>query len=394
MGTMRNPEDSSGDALSHILTRDFVLAFLTLFAFILAHYMLTPTLPIYLERLGAKEVEIGVLVGAFGVSSLFLRLVVGQALLSYSERSIMMIGAAVFAASFFGCIVLPLFWPLFLVRLFQGLAFACLDTAVLAFVVRIVPPTYAGQGISYCLLAVNLSLALSPIVGMFFVNRYTFTLLFLVGAGLSLAALFLSSLVKGPRVREVGEGPPKEGFAVNTRVIPTAVSCFFHNLIWGSLLAFIPLYALKRGVNNPAPFFSAIAAVTIACRLFGGRFLDTWDKEKIVSLFMASSVVVCVALAFAKGLAFFVAIGILWGVGAAFLFPGLMALAMNRAGSSSGTAVGTFRALGDSGLALGPMIMGTIISYTSYPTMFLCLGFASFMNLTYFHFFVREGRRQ
>lgn len=158
---MEREESAFRRRVGHILTRDFILSFLALFAFILAHYMLTPTLPIYLERLGAGETEIGVLVGAFGASSLVLRLFVGQALLVYTERSIMMAGATVFTISFLGCIVLPLFWPLFVVRLFQGVAFACLDTAVLAFVVRILPPAYIGQGIGYCLLAVNLSLALS-----------------------------------------------------------------------------------------------------------------------------------------------------------------------------------------------------------------------------------------
>lgn len=390
---MKNEESSFQQAIAKIVTRDFILGFLALFAFVLAHFMVAPTLPIYLQGLGAREAEIGVLVGAFGASSLFLRFLVGQALLKYSERSIMMTGAGVFAISLFGCIVLPLFWPLFVVRLFQGFAFACLDTAVLALVVRIVPPAYAGQGISYCLLAVNFSLALSPILGMYFITRFNFTLLFLVGAGLSLCALFFSFLIKRPQAVRPISPTSQRDFVVNGRVIPPAIACFFHNMIWGSLIAFIPLYALKRGVNNPAPFFSAIAVVTIMCRIAGGRILDTYSRERIVMAFMATSVLVCVALASAKTLSAFIAVGALWGVGYAFLLPALMALAIDRAGSSSGTVVGTFRALGDSGLALGPAIMGTIIPLTSYPTMFLCLGLISLINLNYFYFFVRKGKR-
>jgi MFS family permease len=229
---VQTEEPTLGQAIRHILTRDFILAFFVLFAFILAHYMLTPTLPIYLKGLGAREAEIGVLVGAFGLSSLFLRLIVGQALLTYSERSIMMAGALVFAVSFFGCMVLPLFWPLFVVRLFQGLAFALLDTAVLAFVVRILPPAYAGQGLGYCLLAVNFSLALSPILGMSLINRFNFTVLFLVGVFLSSCAFLFSFLVKGaPPVRP--KAPLRiGGFMVNTKVIPHALSTFFQNSIW------------------------------------------------------------------------------------------------------------------------------------------------------------------
>lgn len=389
---MGNQKSTFRDALRNILTRDFILSFLALFAFILAHYMFAPTLPIYLERLGAKETEIGVLVGAFGASSLVLRLFVGQALFTYSERNIMMAGAIVFAITFLGCIVLPLFWPLFVVRLFQGVAFACLDTAVLAFVVRILPPAYTGQGIGYCMLAVNLSLALSPILGMFIITRFNFTILFLVGAGLSLCAFLFSSLLKAPQAAGPKVPTSESGFVVNGKVIPPAIASFFQNFIWGSLLAFVPLYAVKRGVNNPAPFFSAIAVMTIACRVLGGRILDTCDRERILMVLMGTSTLACVTLSFAKTLSIFIVVGALWGIGAAFLFPALMALAMDRAGSSGGTAVGTFRALGDSGLAFGPVIMGIVIPLTSYPSMFLCLGLTSFINLNYFYFFVRKAK--
>jgi MFS family permease len=390
---MENSQNTVVGSLRKILTHDFILAFLALFAFILANYMLAPTLPIYLERLGSKETEIGVLVGAFGASSLVLRLVVGQALLTYSERKIMMAGAAIFAVTFGGFLALPLFWPLFVVRLFQGLAFACLDTAVLAFVVRIVPPALTAQGISYCLLAVNFSLASAPLLGMFVINRFSFTLLFILGAALSLCALFFSSLVKGPPVVRPGGPASRTGFAVNVKAIPPAIGSFLQNFIWGSLLAFVPLYAIKRGVSNPAPFFTAMAAMTVAGRLLGGRIFDIYDREKIVMVLMGTSTLTCIGLAFAETLPVFIALGALWGFGAAFLFPVLMALSMERAGSSGGTAVGTFRALGDTGLTLGPVTMGIVIPLTGYPIMFLCLGLASLINLSYFCFFVRKGKR-
>jgi MFS family permease len=372
-----------------IFTRDFILAFAALFAFILANYILAPTLPIYLERLGVRETGIGVLVGAFGASSLILRLLVGQALLTYTERQIMMAGAVLFAVTFFGFLVLPVFWPLFVVRLLQGVAFACLDTAVLAFVVRIVPPTLTAQGISYCLLAVNFSLASAPMLGMFVINRFSFSLLFMLGAALSLCALFFSSLVKGPAIAQPKVPTSRTGFAVNVKAIPPAIGSFLQNFIWGSLLAFVPLYAIKRGVSNPAPFFTAMAVTTIAGRLLGGRIFDMYDREKIVMTFMGTSALTCIALAFAKTLPVFIALGALWGFGAVFVFPILMALSMDRAGSSGGTAVGTFRALGDTGLTLGPVMMGIIIPLTSYPAMFLCLGLVSMINLSYFHFAVR-----
>src|SRR4030042_808039 len=78
------------------LTRDFVLCFFAQFAFSSIVFILIPTLPIYLSNLGAKEAEIGVLIGAFSVSSLVLRPIVGKALLKIPERSFMIAGALFF----------------------------------------------------------------------------------------------------------------------------------------------------------------------------------------------------------------------------------------------------------------------------------------------------------
>jgi MFS family permease len=52
--------------------------------------------------------------------------------------------------------------------------------------------------------------------------------------------------------------------------------------------------------------------------------------------------------------------------------------------------VGTFRAISDLGLGLGPVIMGIIIPLTGYRIMFLCLALVCLINLCYFQFYVRR----
>jgi hypothetical protein len=72
-------------ATPKIFTRDFVLCFLGQFTFSSVFHILIPTLPIYLSRLGSTEVEIGILVGSIGISSLVFRPFVGRALLRIPE---------------------------------------------------------------------------------------------------------------------------------------------------------------------------------------------------------------------------------------------------------------------------------------------------------------------
>jgi len=52
--------------------------------------------------------------------------------------------------------------------------------------------------------------------------------------------------------------------------------------------------------------------------------------------------------------------------------------------------MGTYLALADLGTGLGSVIMGAIIQWTDYPTMFLCLALTGLINLLYFNISVRR----
>src|SRR4030042_1887005 len=110
--------------LRKILNRSFVIAFFAQFAMISVFYLLIPTLPIYLSRLGSNEVEIGFLIGVFTLSSVALRPFVGRALLKIPEKTFMIAGTLLFAFTSVAYLFAPPFWPFLIVRLFQGIGFA------------------------------------------------------------------------------------------------------------------------------------------------------------------------------------------------------------------------------------------------------------------------------
>jgi len=175
-----------------IFTREFALGFFSQFAFISVFYILIPTLPIYLLRSGSEEVEIGVLIGVFFVSSLALRPFVGKALLRTPEKDFMIAGAVIFVLTSLAYLVAPPFWPLFIGRAFQGVGLAFFHTASFTLIANISPEAHLGQSLSYFFLAPNISLALIPSLGMFLINRFSFNFLFLTCLGLSLCALLIT----------------------------------------------------------------------------------------------------------------------------------------------------------------------------------------------------------
>jgi predicted MFS family arabinose efflux permease len=89
----------------------------------------------------------------------------------------------------------------------------------------------------------------------------------------------------------------------------------------------------------------------------------------------------------------FILVAAIWGAGNAFVFPALVAYAIDLAGASRGPAMGTFTAACDLGVGLGAVIMGVILRLTSYQTMFLSLAFTAVINLGYFLFLVMKQKK-
>jgi MFS family permease len=375
-----------------IFNRDFILLFFSQFAIASVFHVYIPTLPIYLLRKGCSEVEIGVLIGTLGLSSLIFRPFVGKSLEKASERKFMLGGAVLFGLTSAAYLIASPFWPFLAVRIFQGIGLAFFYTASLTLVARISPEAQRGQSLGYYLLSINIAFALAPTIGMFLVNRFSFDLLFLACTGLSLCSLLIASKI-GEVKSDVLEDPSSRGESFfNWRALPPAMMVLLGHMIWGSLTAFFPLFALTRGVSNPGFFFAVYATIMILGRAFGGKLLDRYSREKVLLPCLITYIVSMVIMAFSRTMPMFIVVAVIWGAGNAFFIPTLMALTLDLAGASRGPAVALFSAMGDLGTGLGPVIMGIVLRLTDYPTMFLSVAFVAFINFSYFFLFVRNKK--
>ena len=172
--------------------------------------------------------------------------------------------------------------------------------------------------------------------------------------------------------------------------LPPAIMALLVNINYGALIAFFPLYAINHGVANPGLFFGAFAFILVIGRAFGGKILDIYSRDKVIPPCVILHIISNTILSFSTTLPMFILVAIIWGMGSALLYPLLVASALDRAGSSRGPAMGTFTALADLGVGVGPVIMGFILQLTSYPIMFLCLAVTSSINLLYFLYAIRK----
>lgn len=372
------------------LTSDFILTCLAQFCMSFVFCILLPTIPIYLSSFDVREAEIGVLVGSLSVSSLSLRPIVGRALLLHPERRFMMLGAFLYIVASLAYLWAPPFWPLMIVRVLHGVGLAFFATSAFTRMANVVPDSHRGQMVSYFYLANNVAFALAPYLGMHLYNHLGFKVVFGVCAALSVVALFISAKLKKMQGLPRKEGSPRTQPLLNREALSPAAMAFLVNFIWGAITAFFPLYAFSQGVRNPGLFFAAFALLLILGRGLGGKVLDLYDRDRVMFPCLIAYPISMAILAFSKTMPWFLAVAVIWGAGNAFLYPSLLILAIDRAGALRGPAMGTFTAVADLGTGMGAMIMGTVLQWSSYRWMFLCLALAGVLNILYFLFFVRE----
>jgi MFS family permease len=302
----------------------------------------------------------------------------------------MIAGALLFTFTSLAYLLAPPFWPFLIVRLFQGIGFAFYHTASFILIANISSEAHRGQSLSYFYLAINISGSLAPPIGIFLINRFSFTLLFLICSGLSLCSLFVINKVRKTPIASSRDYSKEEGFFFSRKALPPSIINSFSLFTWGALATFFPLYAINQGVANPGFFLTTIALMLILGRGLGGKILDLYSKERIILPCLVICIIGMIILSFSKTLPMFILVAVIWGIGYAFLTPSLVAYTFDRVGSSRGPAMGTFTGISDLGLSLGPVIMGIILHWASYPIMFLCLALAGIINLNYFFFFMRK----
>ena len=378
-------------ALRNILSRDFILCFFAQFAFSFVFAILVPTIPIYLSTFEAREAEIGFLVGILSFSSLILRPVVGKALLSIPERRFMITGTLLYVFSSIAYLLAPPFWPFLAVRIFHGIGLALFNTAVFTLVANITPEMHRGQLISYFYLSGNMSFALGPYFGMVLINRYNFVVLFLICTSLSLCSFLITTKLPTRKDIPLEDQPLKIQHVLCRETLPPSIIAFMLNIIWGALGAFFPLYALRHGVSNPGIFFFFLAITLVLVRALGGKILDIYDRKKLLIPCLTLIIISLAILTFSATLPMFVLVAVILGTGWALLYPSLLIYVIESAGSAQGPAMATFTGLADLGGGIGPMIMGVILQWTSYPIMFLSLTLIGVINFLYFCFAI--GKR-
>jgi MFS family permease len=330
-----------------------------------------PVLPRYVTGpVGAGDVAVGVVVGAFAVSAVVTRPLAGRLADERGRRTGMLVGFGISAVA--GVLyAVPLGVPgLVGARLVLGVGDALLFTAGAAWIVDLAPPERRGQAIGLFGLAIWGGLAVGPVCGELLLRLGSFEAVWAFAAVMPLLGALVARRVPeappAPRAPDAARGP-----LVPRAVIPPGIALALANVGYGTMAGFVVLHLDDAGVGGGASVFTAFAVAVVLARLLAGRLPDVLGPRTTAIAAGAAETAGLGLLALAPSFPVALAGAVVMGCGFSLLFPSLALIAVTRVGAERrGAALGAFTAFFDAGVGLGAPVAGIVAALAGYPSAF------------------------
>ncbi len=365
----------------------------------------SPVTPIYARHLGAPPQLIGLIVAAATISGVFLKMPAGVLGDIVGFRRLMSAGTVPKALGPFLYLVARNPLSLIAVRLFHGLSTALYAPPAAALVAKLFP-AQRGRFLGIYSAAENAGVVLGPVVGGAALLAFGFDRTFLISGAIGVLTLIIGLVLLSRRIPEDQPTPGRRDLpsirravaeiARQRTVLLTALaegSLFFG---FGSLQAFLPLFAIGRGIDAAAVglIFGAQGVTSLLSRPYLGRLSDRVGRRPVIVGGLAAAAAVLLAVPWQHTEVALILLGALFGLATGAVTPAGQALIADVAREGNlGAAMGAFGSLWDVGHALGPICAGILRGFFSYTVVFSVIGLVIGVALLVFGLFVREPPR-
>lgn len=330
-------------------------------------YTYVPVLAPYAQSLGATPEFVGVILGSYGVTQMFLRIPLGIWSDKFNRRKLFIIAGLLFAAvSALGMWLLPNPAVLLACRALSGVAAACWVIYTVLFA-SYFPTGSAPKAIGFINSVCSTGQVTAMFLGGLAAQYWGIPSVFLLAGGGAVLGLLLtlgvrenSQINRRPLdlsgVLAIGREP------LLLRVSLLAV--FVQLLTYATVFGFTPVAAKAIGASNfelgmltTLSILPAILAAALSGTFFSGRLGERYTLVLAFGLSAASVVVI----PFITNLSVLYGTQIVGGFGRGLALPLLMGLSIkNRPNEQRATAMGFFQAIYGAGMFLGPLLVGLL----------------------------------
>ncbi len=337
------------------------------FAFFMYVGVLVPLVPRYIEdELHSGELGLGLAIAVFAGVAIAVRPLIGQLVVRYGRRAVMIGGAALAAAagSVYGFAdSLPV---LLVLRGLTGAGEAALFVAAMTLIADLSPADRRAEAASYFSVAVYGGIGLGPIVGEAMLStsgfRSAFALAGLFAAGAALVAITVPRRVAFPSVSpETETETPARARWLHPDAVGPGFVLAIGMAAFAVFFAFLPDHARSLGLSGSGALFAVYSAVCLVLRIGGARLPERLGpRVSVTTAFTMLGLGLALFAAVTEPWALFVAAAFV-GVGMAFMYPSLISFTVNRTSEvERPRAIASFTMFFEAGTAVGGLALGAL----------------------------------
>ena len=361
-----------------IFTKEFTIV--TFINFFLSMNFTTFFLfPLYIKNLGGTESDIGVIMGASGISAILAIPLSGYLSDLRVPKKIMIhigIWLAV-VASGTALLTTSLNVPFFTgIRLIQGISFSVSFMASSIFVAEIIPEEKRAQGIGMFGVFSLIPHALGPAIGEMILERFDFTGVFAFSMLMGFAAFPLFLALAEPK--NEGDSTKKQGMLAilkDREMVLILLSTLINAMGFSAALVFVPTFAKSLGLVNVSAFFICYSIAAVSVRIFAGDLSDSLGRKKVIipSMLLFSLSILGIGAAWnTAGLA---AAGLAFGASHGFLYPAMISHVIDcQAFANLGKSMSLFSLSFNIGTTVSALACGFLADGFGYRAMFFMVG--------------------
>lgn len=361
-------------AQENLWTTSFVFTILVNFLAYLGNFMLLPTLPLHVLTIGENRIMAGLVSGIYYLTGFISRPKVGGLLDQKGREPIMLTSLTLLLLTTISYNAVAYSAILLLIlRAIHGISWSATTTSVSTIASDLIPAARRNQGMGFYGISMSSAMALGPALGLYVLEHYNYTLLFLLSA-LFIALALLTGFLESRYLNQISTEPPIIEKELEFRARQnTEATLFEKTAMWPAFLYFIvmmtyatigiflPAYASEKGVENIGIFYVVTALSTILVRLISGRIADRYGTSKVLLPGMLLLAIGLQLLPVAASLPMFLVAAIIYGVGHGAVQPTINALVISFAPvERRGAANATLLCAMDLGIMVGSVIWGSV----------------------------------
>ena len=365
--------------------------------FYMTQYVLVAALPIILTaELGGTALDAGLAMTYLQIGTILCRPFAGRLIDGLDKRIILLISSALFF------VIMELFnlttslQTIFVLRGLHGAIFALGTTVMAALAVVVLPASRKGEGINMFAVFSNIAMVLGPAVGLYALQAYGSSALYIFLTGMTALALILSNIIRLPKELAKPKQKSSKGWHISQfiekRSLPWALMGLFIGFTYSGVLVFIPIELNSMGAGVwGSVFFALFALMIIISRPLVGKVYARFGSKFVIYPGVALFILGLSALGIVMTPIGIICTAPLLGLGYGAAQPAFQALAVQSAPiERAGVSTATYFLALDIAVGAGSVVLALIANALGYQYLYQITALIMVVALALYHFVIRK----